>query len=95
MVRLAVIGSPVAHSLSPVMHNAVFARLGMDATYGALDVRPEDFASTVEALRHSDYVGLSVTMPGKFAALRVADERTLNLIGMMRDVFCGDAAEQP
>lgn len=74
MARLAVIGSPVAHSLSPVMHNAVFARLGMDATYGALDVRPEDFASTVEALRHSDYVGLSVTMPHKDAALRISDD---------------------
>lgn len=78
IVRLAVIGSPVVHSLSPVMHNAVFDRLGMEATYGALEVRPEDFRATVESMRRSEYLGLSVTMPHKDAAFDVADESSVH-----------------
>lgn len=60
------------------MHNAVFERLGMEATYGALEVRPEQFRATVESLRRSDYVGLSVTMPHKDAAFDVADETSVH-----------------
>ena len=74
MIRAAVIGSPVVQSLSPAMHNAVFAQLGMDAHYGALDVSPIDFSATIDRLRRSEYVGLSVTMPHKDAAFRACDE---------------------
>ncbi|NCZ90401.1 MAG: shikimate dehydrogenase, partial [Actinobacteria bacterium] len=61
-------------SLSPAMHNAVFARLGIDAHYDALDVAPSEFSETIDRLRHSEYVGLSVTMPHKDAAFRACDE---------------------
>ena len=73
-MRTAVIGTPVSQSLSPAMHNAVFQDLGIDAEYGALDVSSSDFDGMIERLRHSEYVGLSVTMPHKDAACRISDE---------------------
>ena len=73
MQRAAVIGLPVSQSLSPAMHNAVFAELGLDAEYLALEVAPAEFESTIDRLRSSDYVGLSVTMPHKDAAFRRCD----------------------
>ncbi|MFZ9984439.1 MAG: shikimate dehydrogenase [Ilumatobacteraceae bacterium] len=73
-MRAAVIGTPVSQSLSPAMHNAVFASLGINAEYGALDVSASDFEGTIERLRRSEYVGLSVTMPHKDAACRISDE---------------------
>lgn len=74
MYRAAVIGFPVAQSLSPAMHNAVFRSVGLDATYDALEVVPAEFEATIERLRHSDFIGLSVTMPHKDAAFRACDE---------------------
>ena len=74
MRRVAVIGFPVAQSLSPAMHNAVFDSLGIDATYEALEVAPAEFDETIARLRRSDFVGLSVTMPHKDAAFRACDE---------------------
>ena len=77
MQRAAVIGLPVSQSLSPAMHNAVFAELGLDAEYLALEVAPAEFESTIDRLRSSDYVGLSVTMPHKDAAFRRCDVASL------------------
>lgn len=72
--QFAVIGDPIAHSLSPVMHNAGFAALGLDQqgfSYTRFQVNeaafPEFFATTAQNL-----AGLSVTMPCKFAALKAA-----------------------
>ena len=42
-MKFAVIGHPISHSLSPVMHNANFTKLGLDYTYEALDIPIEDF----------------------------------------------------
>jgi shikimate dehydrogenase len=61
----AVIGSPVAHSLSPVMHNAAFAALAVDWTYVAFEVRPGEAGQALAAMRTLRIGGLSVTMPHK------------------------------
>ncbi len=61
----AVIGSPVRHSLSPVIYNAAFAALGMDWTYLAFDVASGGGRSAVDAMRALRLGGLSVTMPHK------------------------------
>ncbi|MFL5912373.1 MAG: hypothetical protein ACJ768_17610, partial [Gaiellaceae bacterium] len=53
----AVLGFPVGHSLSPVMHNAAFAALGLDWHYVKLPVPPERFDETVRALPASGYRG--------------------------------------
>ena len=61
----AVIGHPVAHSLSPAMHNANFAANGDDAVYIALNIPPERVAEIVPALHAAGCGGLSVTIPHK------------------------------
>ncbi len=64
--RLAVlIGSPVAHSLSPVIHRAAFEAARVDWTYAALDVAVGDGPGAVEAMRVLGIAGMSVTMPHK------------------------------
>jgi shikimate dehydrogenase len=75
MPRLAVLGQPVAHSLSPVMQNAALAELGLgeDWRYEAIEVAPEDFAELVRGLPGRDFAGANVTVPHKLAALAVAD----------------------
>lgn len=66
-----VVGSPVAHSLSPVMHRAAYGALGLDWTYDATDVPAGTLAAFVE--RRGDWRGLSVTAPLKREAAELAD----------------------
>jgi shikimate dehydrogenase len=61
----AVIGHPVAHSLSPVIHRAAFAASGIDWGYAAFDVAPGRAAEAIDAMRLLGIAGLSVTMPHK------------------------------
>ena len=61
----AVIGDPVGHSLSPVLHNAAFSALGIDWVYVAFRVARGQAGAAVEAMRTLDLGGLSVTMPHK------------------------------
>ncbi|CAM3571550.1 shikimate dehydrogenase [Tsukamurella ocularis] len=73
--RAAVLGKPIAHSLSPILHGAAFAALGLDWIYERIECDAEALPGLVGGLG-PEWVGLSVTMPGKFAALEFADERT-------------------
>ncbi len=59
------IGSPVAHSMSPAIHRAAFAAAGIDWTYAALDVASGDGGAAVDAMRVLGIRGMSVTMPHK------------------------------
>jgi shikimate dehydrogenase len=73
-VRAAVIGRPVGHSLSPVLHRAAHAALGLTGwTYDALDLGAEDLPVLLAGLGE-EWRGFSVTMPCKHAAAAVADE---------------------
>jgi shikimate dehydrogenase len=72
-MRAAVLGRPVAHSLSPVLHRAAYAALGLDDwTYDALDIGAEDLPVLLAGLG-AEWRGFSVTMPCKQAAVDVAD----------------------
>lgn len=66
----AVIGHPVAHSLSPAMQNAAFAAAGVDAVYVALDVFPESLPPALDGLHAAGVRGLNITVPHKEAAAR-------------------------
>lgn len=72
----ALIGSPVAHSISPQMHNEAFRRLGLDYVYLAFDIRPEDLADAVNGLKAAGIRGFNVTMPHKTAVAGLVDELT-------------------
>ncbi|MFD4638695.1 shikimate dehydrogenase [Lentzea sp. NPDC058436] len=72
MVRkAAVIGSPIEHSLSPVLHNAAYAALGLDWEYTRLECSEADVPALVSSLG-PEWAGLSCTMPTKRAALAFA-----------------------
>jgi 3-dehydroquinate dehydratase/shikimate dehydrogenase len=61
----ALIGHPLGHSLSPIMHNAAFKRLGMDAIYMPFDVNEHDLEGTLLALGAAGLRGANVTIPYK------------------------------
>lgn len=69
----AVIGSPVRHSLSPALHNAAFAQLGLDWVYVAFHVHHGEAQHAIDAMRALGLGGLSVTMPHKEAIARCVD----------------------
>lgn len=72
-MRCAVLGDPIAHSLSPVLHQAAYVATGLDWSYDAHRVPAGRLAGFVEGLDDS-WRGLSVTMPLKREAARLADE---------------------
>ncbi|MFF5172942.1 shikimate dehydrogenase [Micromonospora sp. NPDC000089] len=72
--RAAVLGRPIAHSLSPVIHNAGYAAAGLTGwSYTRVECGAAELPGLVAGLG-PEWAGLSVTMPGKEAALAVADE---------------------
>lgn len=75
--RLAgVVGQPIAHSMSPVLHNAWLAAAGIDGVYVALAVAQDRFEGFVDGLRGGSMAGLNVTLPFKGQALAMADDAT-------------------
>lgn len=72
----AVIGWPLGHTLSPVMHQAALAELGLDAAYTALPTPPGAEADRFEDVRTGRLAGLNVTIPHKLAAFRAMDRLT-------------------
>ena len=71
---MAIIGHPVAHSLSPRMQNAAFAARALDWAYVALDVPPEHLEEAVRGLAAAGFAGANVTIPHKRAAALLCDE---------------------
>jgi shikimate dehydrogenase len=68
-----ILGDPVAHSLSPVMHNAAFEKLGMDAVYLAFRVRTPELEAAIKGAKSLGIAGLNVTIPLKEKALAFVD----------------------
>jgi shikimate dehydrogenase len=71
--RAAVLGSPIAHSLSPALHRAAYADLDLDWTYAAIDVDVEALPAFLATLDDS-WAGLSLTMPLKEVVIDLLDE---------------------
>jgi len=97
-VVVGVIGFPVAHSLSPLLHNTAFGQLGIDWASFAFPVRPGDAVSALNDARALGIRGLSVTMPlkedvaGAVARLTAAAERlgAVNCVAAEHDGWLGD-----
>lgn len=70
--RAGVLGRPIAHSLSPLLHRAAYAGLGLRWTYDAVDCGVDDLGAVLD--ERVGWAGFSCTMPLKHAALAVADE---------------------
>lgn len=73
MYKLCVIGDPVAHSLSPSIHNALLARRGLVGSYTTVTVRAGELEGFLTQARRGDYDGFNVTMPHKQAILPLLD----------------------
>ncbi len=71
---LGVIGDPIGHTLSPVMHNAAIAELGLDLVYLPFPVAPENLAAALQGFAGIGLLGFSVTIPHKQAIMPLLDE---------------------
>lgn len=88
--RAAVLGHPIAHSLSPTLHRTAYARLGLDWSYEAIDVDEPGLPAFLASLDES-WAGLSLTMPLKRAVLPLLDEASdlVRLTGAANTVVLG------
>ena len=87
-----VIGDPVEHSLSPVMHNAAFKELNLDFVYVAFTVRKNELRNAIAGARSLQVHGLNVTMPHKTSIMKHLDEidPTAKFIGAINTVLNAD-----
>ena len=72
MIRLGLVGHPVAHSRSPEVHRAFGGQLGLEVEYSLHDVAPEMLAEAIHSLRADGLTGVNVTLPHKLAAMGLA-----------------------
>ncbi|MCS6781690.1 MAG: shikimate dehydrogenase [Gloeomargarita sp. SKYBB_i_bin120] len=88
---LAVVGDPVHHSLSPLMHNAALAQAQIDACYVALPVAADQLGNVLAALWHTQWLGLSVTLPHKQRVMAYLTEVTpvAQAIGAVNTLYRG------
>jgi shikimate dehydrogenase len=85
----AIIGDPVGHSLSPVMHNAAFKELGLNIVYVAFPVKTGMLKDAILGARRLGLLGLNVTMPHKHAVIQYLDETesTAKAIGAVNTIL--------
>jgi len=89
--RFGVIGNPIGHSLSPLMHEASFSALGLAHSYEKIDVAPNELADFIESAKRGGFSGLNVTIPHKQAVMPLLDEfsREAELIGAVNTIKFG------
>ena len=83
-----ILGHPLGHSLSPILHNTAFRHLGMDAAYLPFDTEPAALAPTLRALRAAGLRGANVTIPHKTAIMPLLDgiDGTARKIGAVNTI---------
>jgi len=69
-----IIGDPIEHTMSPVMHNAAFKNKGVDCAYLAFRVKKEELGKAIEGMRALNMRGLNITIPHKVAVIPFLDE---------------------
>ncbi len=89
MKRVALIGHPLGHSVSPAMQNAAFAALGLAWQYLTLNVPPESLPPALDELRRESWVGANVTIPHKERVIRLLDGLTgqARSVGAVNTIF--------
>lgn len=74
MIKTAVIGHPISHSLSPLIHNHWFRKFNIDGAYSAIDIAPDALGARVSTLVDDGYKGFNVTVPHKQNIMDLCDE---------------------
>jgi shikimate dehydrogenase len=87
---LGVIGDPIEHSLSPIMHNKAIAHLGLDYLYLALPVKGEDLSKAIAGFEAIGLVGFNVTIPHKQAIMPLLSQISpvARMVGAVNTVWC-------
>jgi shikimate dehydrogenase len=90
-MKSAVLGSPISHSLSPVLHNAAYAALGLDHSYDSIEMRESELGNFLSA-KDKDWLGVSLTMPLKEVAFEFADscDELANFTGAINTLVFDD-----
>lgn len=88
----AVLGYPLAHSLSPIMQNEAFKHCSLNHVYIPIEVKPEDLGAVVKAIGKMNFVGFNVTVPHKVEVMKYIDEidKLAELIGAVNTVVIKD-----
>ncbi|HWP81446.1 MAG TPA: shikimate dehydrogenase [Bacteroidota bacterium] len=95
-LRFGIIGYPIVHTLSPLMHETAFRALGIDATYEAIEVHPQSLRYRLrELIEEEHYSGLNVTIPHKETVVRLLDEMTKEAaqVGAVNTITVKDGAK--
>lgn len=74
MDKYALIGYPLSHSYSPLIHNEVFKNAKIDAHYDLLETKPDDLGDVIKLLKNGTYKGFNVTIPYKIKVMSYLDE---------------------
>ncbi len=96
--KYAVIGNPISHSKSPLIHKMFAQQTGQDISYEAILAPLDGFATTIERLRKEGYKGCNVTVPFKFEAFKLAADlseraqsaQAVNTLSFDGDLIRGD-----
>lgn len=86
---IGLVGTPIRHSLSPALHTASFAHMGIDYVYLSFDVQPEQLEAAVIGMRELGFAGYNVTMPHKTVVHQYLDELS-DAAELMGAVNCVD-----
>ena len=92
MIKAAVIGHPISHSLSPLIHGHWFKQHGIEGVYQAIDIAPENLKAHIKSLLNEGYAGLNVTVPHKQAVMALCDtlDETARAIGAVNTLIFKD-----
>ena len=87
-LRLAVIGDPIAHSKSPVMHNAALVALGIEGEYIPLHVSRQDLGEAISRMKELGFRGINVTIPHKVDVMAYVDQldESATIIGAVNTI---------
>ena len=91
-IKAGVIGHPIKHSKSPLIHNYWIEKYGFDGDYGTIDIAPENLKDGISQLIDAGYAGFNVTIPHKESIIEYCDEVSHNaqVIGAVNTVTIQD-----
>ena len=99
--KFAVLGHPIAHSLSPQIHLLFAKEFAIDLEYKKFDINPDNFFENVKRLETEGYQGLNITLPLKNAAFDICDQlseraslcKSVNTITFLDNNIIGDSTD--
>ena len=87
--KFGIIGNPIKHSLSPVLHKYWFKKYNIDADYEIIEAKDKDLSEIIKKIKLEDYAGINVTLPFKQKIIGFIDKvvNDAELTGSVNTVF--------